>query len=399
MTSLVGRADVGPPDATRHVAAARAVATEVAAPHANDVDRRAAFPAETIAALARARLLAAVVPREAGGLGLDVPTLVRVASTLARGCGASAMIWAMHQLQLACLVRHGGMAVPVLADLLGTLVADDLLLASVTSEKGSGSDIFRSHAAVERAGPGCRLRKDAPTVSYGRQAGAFLISARRDPDAAPNDQVAVVVRRDQVVLEQLGGWNPMGMRGTCSPPLRIDARFDPAQILPDPFGVVAARTLVPLSQILWSAVWLGLATEALSRAARSVRSRSRRSPNTVPDRRLAQADQLLTGLEAQLDDAVRLYQAAADGDVPHDERFKTRMNALKLAASTTTVRVAQLALGVCGISGYLEEGPFSVARLLRDLYSAQVMVSNDGLLDANAAAVVALRAADGAQPD
>ena len=62
MTSLVGRADVGPPDATRHVAAARAVATEVAAPHANDVDRRAAFPAETIAALARARLLAAVVP-------------------------------------------------------------------------------------------------------------------------------------------------------------------------------------------------------------------------------------------------------------------------------------------------------------------------------------------------
>lgn len=32
-----------------------------------------------------------------------MPTLAEMASALARGCGATAMIWAMQQVQLACL--------------------------------------------------------------------------------------------------------------------------------------------------------------------------------------------------------------------------------------------------------------------------------------------------------
>ncbi|MEV4211233.1 acyl-CoA dehydrogenase family protein [Micromonospora sp. NPDC049662] len=389
--NLNGHADPAAHSPRAYLRTAKAIADDVAAKHATDVDRRAVFPTQTVSALAEAGLLSAVVPRPAGGLGLDLSLIVRVASILGRGCGSSAMIWAMHQMQLACLVRHGALTTPTLAGLLDAIVAENLLLASVTSEKGSGSSIHRSHAAVEPDDVGLRLHKEAPTVSYGAQAGFFLIPARRDPQAEPEDQVAVIVRRDQVSLQQVGGWNPMGMRGTCSPPLRIEAHFDRAQILPDPFGVVAAHTLVPLSQILWSAVWIGMATEALSRAARAVEARSSRSGTNSVDRRMAEADQILTSLEAQLDDAVRLYHAADRGAVPRNDRFKTRMNALKIAASTSTVQVAQLALGMCGIAGYLEDGPLSVARMLRDLYSGQVMVSNDWLIDANAAAAVSLR--------
>lgn len=372
------------------VAAARTISAGVAAKNAATADRDAVFPVETIGALAESRLLAALVPVAAGGLGLSVSALSRIAVELSRGCGSSAMIWVMHQLQLACVVRHGGSASSAMTELISAVVERDELLASVTSEKGIGGDISRSRTCVERSGEGCLVVKDSPTVSYGEQAGAFLITARRGPAAAEDDQVAVVVRADQVELDRTSRWNPMGMRGTCSPGFRVRAQFDAGQILPDPFGVVAARTLTPLSEILWSSVWIGLASEALGRAARSVRARA--GGTSVVDLRMGWADQILHGLEAQLNDAVAWFEAADRGELSAGPESRARLHALKVAASTSTVDIALQALAMCGFAGYQEDGQYSIARLLRDLHSAQIMVSNDRLLEAIAANAVVARA-------
>ncbi|MFC9244554.1 acyl-CoA dehydrogenase family protein [Streptomyces sp. NPDC057136] len=70
------------------------------------MDRQARFPAEAVAALRVGGLLNAAAPAHLGGLGLATRDLVEIAGSLAAGCGASAMVWAMHQVQLACLVRH-----------------------------------------------------------------------------------------------------------------------------------------------------------------------------------------------------------------------------------------------------------------------------------------------------
>jgi acyl-CoA dehydrogenase len=43
------------------------------------------------------------------------------------------------------------------------------------------------------------------------------------------------------------------------------------------------------------------------------------------------------------------------------------------------------ALGVCGISGYRCDSPYSLGRHLRDAHSAALMISNDRVLAANAA--------------
>jgi acyl-CoA dehydrogenase len=377
------------------ITAAHRIAAGVAAEHAAAVDRGAAFPDEAIRALAGAGLLMAVVPAAAGGLGSSLPTLARIASTLARACGSTAMIWAMHQSQLACVLRHGAPEfTTAVSDLLSTIVTDNLLLASVASEKGIGGDITRSRACVEPGEKQCSLVKDAPTVSYGEHAGAFLVSARRGPTAPEDDQVAVLVHRDQLACTRTSRWNPMGMRGTCSPGFLVRAQFDAGQILPHPFGVIATRTLIPMSEVLWSSVWIGMATEALDRATSCLDARGSRSAATV-DRRLARADQIVTGLDAQLSDAIAWFESVERGDRPADRRFRMRMHALKLAASTSTVEVAQHALAMCGIAGYQEDGPYSIARLLRDLYSAQIMVSNDRLLDVNAEYAISLRAGDG----
>ena len=86
--------------------AIRRIADEVAAPNAASVDREARFPAESLAALREERALAAMIPTEYGGLGLSIETIATAAFELGRRCGASAMVFAMHQIQIGTMIRH-----------------------------------------------------------------------------------------------------------------------------------------------------------------------------------------------------------------------------------------------------------------------------------------------------
>ncbi len=83
------------------------IASEVAAKHAGDVDANSRFPHETFAALKQAKLLSAAVPRAYGGHGAGMLELGHQCAALAQGCGSSAMVLAMHHIQVACIARHG----------------------------------------------------------------------------------------------------------------------------------------------------------------------------------------------------------------------------------------------------------------------------------------------------
>ena len=92
------------------------------------------------------------------------------------------MIYAMHQIEVACLVRHG-LPAPFFRRYLAELAEREWLIASATSEIGVGGDLRRSVCAVERDGARIRIRKQAPVISYGDEADDILLTARRDPDA------------------------------------------------------------------------------------------------------------------------------------------------------------------------------------------------------------------------
>src|SRR6516162_7148278 len=79
----------------------------VAAAHAAAVDSNSCFPSEAIDAARAARLLSAAVPVEFGGEGAKLSEIVDVCYRLGRSCAATAMIYAMHQTKVACVVRHG----------------------------------------------------------------------------------------------------------------------------------------------------------------------------------------------------------------------------------------------------------------------------------------------------
>jgi acyl-CoA dehydrogenase len=365
------------------------IADTYAAPNAEQVDREARFPAETLAALREQRALSAFIPAELGGDDVSLTALASACFELGRRCGASAMVFAMHQIQVVSIVRHLQDA-GWFEDYLRTLAAEQRLIASVTSELGTGGDMGRSVAAVTPGEDGmCTFEKQAPTVSYGAHADDLFVTLRRSPEAEPGDQVVALARGEQLELEATGSWDPLGMRGTCSPGYVVRARIAPEQVLATPFARVSSESMVPVSHILWSHLWLGIATDAFDRARAFVRAAAKRDASTPPPAatRLSHLMSDLSLLRAEVSSGLSEYLDAADE--PGRERLSTmasalRFNNLKIAASEQAPRVCQGALGVCGIMGYKNDTPFSVGRHLRDTMSACLMVANERIHQTNA---------------
>jgi acyl-CoA dehydrogenase len=363
------------------------IAETIAAVHADDVDRNARFPIEAVTAMRTQRAFSALVPTDHGGEGVSLRAIATACFTLGRRCGATAMVFAMHQIQVATIIRHAEGA-PHFEEYLRILVADQRLIASVTSEIGTGGDMSRSVAALTPAGEGrFSFAKQAPTVSYGGYADDLLTTLRVHPDAAPGEQVAVLHRANDTTLESSGTWDPLGMRGTCSPGFTVKAEVGPEQALPAPFSAIATETMVPVSHILWSHVWLGIATDAFDRARAFVRAAARRAPGEpVPAAvKLSHVMTQLSLLRGEVHSALDEYVAAADDrERLATMAFALHFNNLKLAASEQVPRVCQGAMGVCGIVGYKNDTPFSIGRHLRDAMSASLMVANDRLHQTNA---------------
>jgi acyl-CoA dehydrogenase len=365
------------------------VADEFAAPNADAVDREARFPVEAIDALREERALSAFVPTELGGGGVSFEAIATGCFELGRRCGASAMVFAMHQIKAISVARHLDDA-PWFEDYLRDLADEQRLIASVTSEIGTGGDMGRSVAAVTATGQGtCTFEKQAPTVSYGQHADDLLVTLRRTPDAEPSDQVMVVVRKEQRSLEQVSSWDPLGMRGTCSPGFVVRAEFAPEQVLPTPFPRVMSETMVPVTHILWSHLWLGIATDAFDRARAFVRAAAKQKPGETPPAalRLSHLMSELSLLRAEVGSALGEFIEICDE--PGRERLSEmatalRFNNLKIAASEQAPRVCQGALAVCGIMGFKNDTPFSVGRHLRDTMSASLMIANERIHHTNA---------------
>jgi acyl-CoA dehydrogenase len=295
------------------------------------------------------------------------------------------MVFAMHQIQIACMVRHRDNAA-WFEGYLHDVAEGQRLIASATSEAGTGGDMGRSVAAVTPGDDGtCTFEKQAPTVSYGAFADDLFTTLRRGPDAEPGDQVIVLTRNDQHELEQQGTWDPLGMRGTCSPGFVVRATFLSEQVLPTPFSRVAAESMVPVSHILWSHVWLGIATDAFDRARAFVRAAAKQKPGEMPPQAV-RLSHLLTGLSllrSQVAAALTEF-AAAPNESLTTLAASLRFNNLKIAASEQAPKVCQDAMSVCGIVGYKNDTPFSVGRHLRDTMSAVLMVANERIHQTNA---------------
>ena len=359
-----------------------AIVAAVAAKDAVGVDREARFPKAAIDAAREQKLLGIQIPTEFGGGGASIFDVTDMCYALGRACSSTAMIFAMHQTKVACLVRHGAGS-RWHETLMRRVASEQLLLASSTTEGQNGGNIRSSSAAIERDGAEISLVRNATVISYGAQADGVVTIARRNSDAAASDQVLVAFTRDDYTLERSLEWETLGMRGTCSAGFELKARGSAEQIFPESYDKIHAQTMTPVAHLCWSSVWAGIAAAAVDRAQMFIRKAARGSGGQMPPgaAHFTAAKMALTKLRAMVTSTLDSYAVCE-----HDERalasldFQSSINLLKVEASELAVETVMCAMRACGLSGYRNDGDFSVGRHLRDALSAPLMINNDRIL-------------------
>jgi alkylation response protein AidB-like acyl-CoA dehydrogenase len=371
------------------VARARDVAAEVLAANADKVDAEALFPADNLAALHEAGLMAVFLPAELGGHDATLATYAAIATALGEHCLSTAMVWAMHSQQLLCLLDH---AAGSHGRWLARAGAEGCLVGSVTSDAQGGADLFRTGDALLPEGDLVRVRRRAPVVTGGRHAGFYLVSMRTAADAPEGSSCLVCVEPADGAVAECGTWDSLGVRGTHSVPMSFDVLVPPSRVLAAPLRQIAARTMVPAGHVGWAAAWLGAARGAADR----VRDRLRKRPLPASGRhsdvlygRLAEVrlnldlvESLVWRVATQLDE---LRATGAAGIVD-----PVLVNNVKVAGSRLAFDAVDRLIQLAGMAdGYRRHTGVALERVFRDLRSAELMFHNDRLLQANGRLVLA----------
>ena len=365
-----------------------AMVAAAAEAEADDVDRGARFPQKAIDTARQHKLLGVQIPQQFGGDGASIFDITDMCYALGRACASTAMIFAMHQTKIACLVRHGAGS-NWHETLMRRVAAEQLLLASSTTEGQNGGNIRSSSAAIEPTETGISLTRNATVISYGAQADGIVTIARRTGDAVASDQVLVAFTRDNYTLERSLEWETLGMRGTCSAGFELKATGSAEQIFPESYDKIHAQTMTPVAHLCWSSAWAGIAAAAVDRAQLFIRKAARGSGGQMPPgaAHFTAAKMTLTKLRAMITSSLDTYASHE-----HDERalssldFQSSINLLKVEASELAVATVMHAMRACGLSGYRNDGDFSVGRHLRDAISAPLMINNDRILTNTATA-------------
>src|SRR5271163_1986220 len=357
-------------------------AAEIAKVNAAAVDTEARFPTEAFAELRKQRLLGIQVPQALGGESAVIAEIADICYILGQACSSTALIYAMHQIKMACITRHtkGSAA---LERILGRIASEQLLMASSTTEGQAGGNVRSSEAAVVHDGEHVTLERKATVISYAVEADGVVTTARRSADAAGSDQVLLVLLKADYTLERLQVWDTLGMRGTHSEGFTLRARAAAEQIMPEPYDRIHAQTMVPFAHLLWGSVWAGIAAAATAKAQAFVRTALRGSNGQMPPgaAHFTQAVSSLRTLRGVLSANLHSYQAImSDEKAISSLEFQAMITLTKVQASELAVTTVLSSLRACGLSGYRNDTEFSIGRLLRDVLSAPLMINNDRIL-------------------
>ncbi|HET8681548.1 MAG TPA: acyl-CoA dehydrogenase family protein [Micromonosporaceae bacterium] len=348
-------------------ATARLLAPRFAA-RAEAYDRSGAFPVDDFADLRAAGLLGLMVPAHLGGAGASFAEYAEVACELARGNGATALIFNMH----ASVTGALGAVTDELAGALGVpdeaLAAKDRLLqaaaggawyAVAMSERGAGSRLSQLSTVYESVDGGFRVKGAKTFVSGAGHCDGYLVAARNAEAPDLVSQFLVPAGLDGLTVEET--WDSLGMRATGSHDLHLDDVVVPAQALlggVEGLALVLAHLLPHWMVASYAAVYVGVAQAAVDAAVAHVTARGVADLPAVRAR-IGRADAAVAAARLAVAEAARRVDAAA-GE-PGTNRWVWRA---KLLAGTTAMEVAASMLEAAGTSASRRGHPLE--RLYRD---------------------------------
>ncbi len=349
---------------------AEAIADKELAPRAAAVDRDAAFPKESIAALGVGGLLGLNVPQGYGGLGEGTRTAAAVIDALAQRCPSTAMVYMMHLCGIACYA-----AVPdKTAALLRDAAAGRHLSTLAFSEKGSRSHFWAPVSRAESTGNGTvKISAQKSFVTSAGHADGYVVSSLAAGATQPLESTIYLVRKEDAGVSVAGTWRGLGLRGNASAPMTLEAVAVAADraLTADGKGLdMMLGVVLPLFQVGSAAVGVGIA-EAAVRAtiAHVTHARFEESNSSLRDLPTIRAQIARMRIET---DRARAHLAAVL-DSLDSPGAATQLMVLEAKASGTeaAVTVTELAMRTCGGAAFA--GAHGIERLFRDARAPIVM--------------------------
>src|SRR5437879_1322703 len=339
----------------------RAFAAARVQPAAADTDRRARFPRELIAELARLGVMGCFVPERYGGAGFDYLAYALAVEELSAACAATGVIFSAH----ASLATW-----PILA--LGTeaqrerylprLARGEWLGCFALSEPSSGSDAGSIRTTARRAGDHYGLNGTKNFITNAPDAQLAIVLASLDTSKGNQGLAAFIVETAWPGWEVVRIEEKMGIRGAHSAQLAFtDLRVPRANLLGEEHqGFTVAMRTLDGGRIGIAAQAVGIARACCEDSLAYARER-RAFGHALAE---FQAAQFRLADMATAVEAARLLTLRAaflkDRGLPYTKEAAMA----KLFAAETAMTLATQAVQVHGGYGYTRE--FAVERYFRD---------------------------------
>jgi alkylation response protein AidB-like acyl-CoA dehydrogenase len=159
-------------------AAARAFVDEHLAPLAEGFDRSETIPGSFLAEVGGLGGWGAAIPRQHGGLGLDMVTLGAVHEEFGRGCSSLRSLLTVHTMVAWAISRWG--TGEQREEWLRPLATGEVLASFCLSEVDAGSDTRQIATTARPAGDGWLLQGRKKWITGGCAAGLYLVFARTE---------------------------------------------------------------------------------------------------------------------------------------------------------------------------------------------------------------------------
>ena len=328
------------------------------------------------------RCMSIISPRSLGGHGASISETCNLIALVSSLSGSLGLIYSMHLSQAMSLIRHYQQR-PYLESYIEEMSSHQYLIASATSEKGAGGDIFGSVCRIQKTTDGLIVQKEVPNISYVDLADALLVTANHHVEERKQSLVLVRKEESDVVEGYTGSF--IGMKGIYNASYTINATFPEAAIFQDDFPVIARTTMTAATQLMWASVWSGIAQSALEKSRLFIRKELKNAGDTRKQMTIVFSELKNKHFTMNALIAAAISEFERVGETEVGLQSSARLNRLKIICSNLVNEICIGCLGICGLRGYSEGGPYSLSQEIGDALSGPLMVSNYRLLANNAA--------------
>jgi len=350
---------------------AAALATDVVARHATDVDTNARFPSESMAALAQGGFYGLCSDVSFGGQGQGPAAFAAVVEELARHCGSTAMVYVMHV--AAAKVIEASATLPTQSTVLRAIADGQHLTTFALSERGSRSQFWAPVSALIAQGHELQTHAFKSWVTAAHHADSYVTSAQSPGAQSPHEFTFYLLPRTRAGVQHPGAFNGLGLRGNDSAPVQlagVTVRQDDLLTEHGQGLACALQIAIPWFSVGTTAMAHGLCLAAVDATARHLQDTSFEHTGTglrdLPNLRARLAEMSVATEQSRALLGHTLRELASPDAATPLWVLRTRMAGLQ-----TAVQVTDLAMKTCGGAAFSRH--LGIERLFRDARAGWVM--------------------------